>query len=160
MRGLEFVTRKITHHFARLATKQTTEPLKLGNIDSKRDWCFCGDCVEMMWLMLQQDTPETYVISSGETHSVREFVETVGVECGFDIEWRGKGIDEVGIDRKTGNIIVTIDSKFYRPAEVDILLGNPEKASKKLGWKPKTSYQELCHLMITADLERAQKGLL
>lgn len=160
LRGLEFVTRKITTHFARLATGQTSEPLKLGNIDSKRDWSFIGDCVEMMWLMLQQDKPDTYIIASGETHSIREFVEEAGRECDFDIEWQGTGFDEVGIDRKTGKIIVSIDPQFYRPAEVDILLGNPEKARQKLGWKPKTNYQKLCHLMMQADLERAKKGLL
>lgn len=158
LRGLEFVTRKITHHFAQLVTGQTSEPLKLGNIDSKRDWCFAGDCVEMMWLMLQQEKPDTYVIASGETHSVREFVEEVGKECGYDIKWKGSGLDEVGVDRKTGKTIVVIDPQFYRPADVDILLGNPQKAREKLGWKPKMGYRDLCRFMMQADLAKEKKN--
>lgn len=160
MRGREFVTRKITHHFARLATGQTAEPLELGNLNSKRDWGFAGDYVEMMWLMLQQDKPDTYVIATGETHPIRDFVEEAGKVCGFDIEWQGSGMDEIGVDKKTDKTIVRVNPKFYRPAEVDILIGNPKKAMEQLGWKPKTSYRDLCHMMMTADLERAEKGIL
>ncbi len=160
MRGREFVTRKITHHFARLTTGQTAEPLELGNLNAKRDWGFAGDYVEMMWLMLQQDKPDTYVIATGETHPIRDFVEEAGKVCGFDIEWQGSGMDEIGVDKKTDKTIVRVNPKFYRPAEVDILIGNPKKASEQLGWKPKTTYQDLCHMMMKADLERAEKGIL
>lgn len=160
MRGREFVTRKITHHFARLATGQTAEPLELGNLNAKRDWGFAGDYVEMMWLMLQQDKPDTYVIATGETHPIRDFVEEAGKVCGFDIEWQGSGMDEIGVDKKTDKTIVRVNPKFYRPAEVDVLIGNPKKAMEQLGWKPKTTYQDLCHMMMKADLERAEKGIL
>lgn len=160
MRGKEFVTRKITHHFARLATGQTMEPLELGNLNAKRDWGFAGDYVEMMWLMLQQDKPDTYIIATGETHPIRDFVEEAGKTCGFDIEWQGSGTDEIGVDRKTGKTLVRVNPRFYRPAEVELLIGSPKKAEEELGWKPKTSYRELCRMMMQSDLDRAKKGLL
>jgi GDPmannose 4,6-dehydratase len=160
MRGKEFVTRKITDHFAGIYCGMTDKPVELGNLDSKRDWGFAGDYVEMMWLMLQQDTPDTYVIATGETHSIREFVEETGKICGFDIEWSGKGEDETGIDKKTKKVIVKVNPAFYRPAEVDILLGNSQKAKTKLGWKPKTDFKELCKMMIIEDIRRKKGNTL
>jgi len=154
MRGKEFVTRKITDHFANLFCGKTDKPVELGNLDSKRDWGFAGDYVEMMWLMLQQDTPDTYVIATGETHSIREFVEESGKTCGFDIEWNGKGESETGIDKKTKKVVVKVNPAFYRPAEVEILLGNPQKAQTKLGWKPKVTFKELCKMMMNEDINR------
>jgi GDPmannose 4,6-dehydratase len=132
----------------------TDKPLELGNLDSKRDWGFAGDYVEMMWLMLQQDTPDTYVIATGETHSIREFVEETGKVCGFDIEWQGKGEEETGIDKKTKKVLVRVNPLFYRPAEVEILLGNPHKARTKLCWKPNVCFKDLCKLMMNADINR------
>jgi len=157
MRGKEFVTRKITDHFASIVCGLTNKPVELGNLDSKRDWGFAGDYVEMMWLMLQQDESDTYVAATGETHSIREFVEEAGKVCGFDIEWHGKNEDEIGIDRNTKKTVVKLNPVFYRPAEVEILLGNPEKAQKKLGWKPKVDFKGLCEMMMKADIARKQK---
>jgi GDPmannose 4,6-dehydratase len=154
MRGEEFVTRKITKHFARLLAGETTDPVELGNLSAKRDWGFAGDYVEMMWLMLQQDKPDTYVIATGETHSIREFVEEAGKVCGFDIEWHGKDETETGIDRKTGKTIVKVNPKFYRPAEVELLIGDPSKAEKQLGWERRTDYKGLCRMMMEADIAR------
>jgi len=160
MRGKEFVTRKITSHFARLVTGQTEEPLELGNMNAKRDWGFSGDYVEMMWKMLQCDKPGTYVIATGETHTIKEFVENVGKHCGFELRWEGSGVDEIGINGKTGKTIVRVNPKFYRPAEVDMLIGNPEKAVKELSWKAKASFNDLCAMMTAADIDRAKKGTL
>ena len=160
MRGKEFVTRKITSHFARLVTGQTQEPLELGNLNAKRDWGFAGDYVEAMWLMLQQPTPDYYVVATGETHIIREFVEEAGKVCGFDIAWQGKEDKETGIDRKTGKTLVRVNPKFYRPAEVELLLGDPSKAEKVLGWKRKVDYKGLCKMMMETDLKRAKGGRL
>ncbi len=154
MRGEEFVTRKITKHFARLLAGETSEPLELGNLNAKRDWGFAGDYVEMMWLMLQQDKPDTYIIATGETHSIREFVEESGKVCGFDIEWHGKEENEIGVDRKTDKILVKVNPKFYRPAEVELLIGDASKAEKQLGWKRKIDYRGLCRMMMEADIKR------
>jgi len=154
MRGKEFVTRKITDHFANIFCGITDKPVEMGNLDSKRDWGFAGDYVEMMWLMMQQNTSDTYVIATGETHSIREFIEEAGKTCDFDIEWHGKGEEEIGINKKTKNVLVKVNKAFYRPAEVEILQGNPEKAHKKLGWKPKVDFKGLCKMMMTADIER------
>jgi GDPmannose 4,6-dehydratase len=160
MRGKEFVTRKITAHFAEMHTGKTEEPLELGNLNAKRDWGYSGDYVEMMWKMLQHDKPDTYVIATGETHSIREFVEEAGKHCGFDFEWKGSEESEVGIDKKTGKTIVRVNPKFYRPAEVDLLIGNPEKAKKVLDWNAKVDFKSLCRMMMLADIERAKKGIL
>lgn len=160
MRGKEFVTRKITSHFARLATGQTDKPLELGNLNAKRDWGFAGDYVEAMWLMLQQPVSDHYVVATGETHMIREFVQEAGRVAGFDIAWQGKEEQEIGVDRKTGQTIVKVNPKFYRPAEVELLLGDPSKAEKVLGWKRKVDYKGLCQMMMQADLERAKKGIL
>jgi len=157
MRGKEFVTRKITDHFADIVCGVSDKPLELGNLDSKRDWGFAGDYVEMMWLMLQQDDPDTYVIATGKNHSIREFVEVAGKICGFDIEWHGTKKEETGIDRITNKILVKVNPAFYRPAEVEVLLGNAEKAQRKLGWKPKVGFEELCEMMMTSDINR-KKG--
>jgi GDPmannose 4,6-dehydratase len=157
MRGKEFVTRKITTHFAKLYTGETNEPLELGNINAKRDWGFAGDYVEMMWKMLQHDTPDVYVISSDETHTIREFVEEVGKFCGFDIQWEGRGQNEIGTDRKTGKIIVKVNPKYYRPAEVEFLHGCSQKAKKELNWEKKVDFKALCKMMIFSDIERIKK---
>jgi GDPmannose 4,6-dehydratase len=154
MRGEEFVTRKITLHFAKLHLNLTDAPLELGNLDSKRDWGFAGDYVEMMWKMLQHSEPDTYVIATGKTHSIRDFVCETGKYCGFDIEWKGENEDEIGIDKKTGKVIVKVNKKFYRPAEVDVLLGNAEKAKRVLGWTASTGFEGLCKMMIERDIER------
>ncbi|MFI3300888.1 MAG: GDP-mannose 4,6-dehydratase [Candidatus Gastranaerophilales bacterium] len=160
MRGKEFVTRKITAHFAELATGLTTNALELGNLDAKRDWGFAGDYVEMMWLMLQQEKPDTYVIATGETHPIRDFVQEAGKIAGFDIKWEGKDENEVGIDKNTGKIVVKVNPKFYRPAEVELLIGSPEKAESVLGWERKVDYKGLCKMMMEKDLERAKNGKL
>jgi len=150
-RGLEFVTRKVTNAVARIKLGKQ-EHLELGNMDAKRDWGYAGDFVKGMWLMLQQDTAQDYVLASGETHSVREFVEISFHKAGIDIEWKGKGSDEKGYDKKTGKLLVKINPEFYRPAEVDILLGNPAKAEKELGWKREVDFQGLVELMYEHDL--------
>jgi len=151
-RGENFVTRKITYSLAKIK-KGLQKEIELGNLDAKRDWGYAKDYVEMMWQMLQQEEPDDYVISTGETHTVREFVELAGAFAGFDIIWKGHGVDEIGINRSTGNTIIRINPKFYRPTEVDILLGNPAKAREKLGWKATTSFKELVEIMMKADLD-------
>jgi GDPmannose 4,6-dehydratase len=156
MRGREFVTRKITSHFAELLAGKTNEPLELGNLNAKRDWGFAGDYVEMMWKMLQYDKPDVYVISSGETHSIREFVNEAGRICGFDIHWEGSNENETGIDRKSGKTLVKVNPKYYRPAEVELLLGNSEKAQKVLNWRTKVDFKSLCRMMMEADIARIQ----
>ena len=160
MRGKEFVTRKITSHFAEMVTGKTDKPLELGNLNAKRDWGFAGDYVEAMWLMLQQEKADYYVVATGETHPIRDFVTEAGKVAGFDIEWQGENENEIGIDRKTGKTVVKVNPKFFRPAEVDLLLGNPEKAEKVLGWHRKVSYADLCRMMMEKDIERAQNGIL
>jgi GDP-mannose 4,6-dehydratase len=150
IRGETFVTRKITMAVANIK-KGLQEKLYLGNLDAKRDWGFAGDYVEAMWLMLQQDEPEDFVIATGETHSVREFVELAFREVGIEIEWRGRGVDEVGVDSATGTVLIEIDIRYYRPTEVEILLGNPTKAKEKLEWKAKIGFEELVKMMIRND---------
>ncbi len=151
-RGKEFVTRKITDAVAKIKLGKQ-EYLELGNMDSKRDWGHSKDYVKAMWLMLQQDTPDDYVIATNETRSVREFVEVAFKCVDIDIKWQGKGTDEVGINDETGDIIVKVNPKFYRPAEVDILLGDPSKAEKKLFWKREISFEDLVDRMVKNDLE-------
>lgn len=153
LRGETFVTKKITQAAARIALG-LQDTLYLGNLDAKRDWGFAKDYVEAMWLMLQQEKPDDYVIATGEQHSVREFTGLTFKELGIDIEWMGEGIDEVGMDRKTHQILVRIDSAYFRPTEVDTLLGNPEKAKEKLGWISKTSFEELVKIMVQADYKQ------
>ena len=150
-RGENFVTRKITLSLARV--KAGLQPtLRLGNLDAKRDWGFAGDYVEAMWLMLQQEQPDDYVIATGETRTVREFIEAAAPYAGFDIAWEGEGVAEVGRDRRSGRVIVEIDPKFFRPAEVELLLGDPSKAKRAFGWSPKVSFHALVEMMMKADL--------
>jgi GDPmannose 4,6-dehydratase len=129
------------------------DKLYLGNLDGKRDWGFAGDYVEAVWLMLQQDEPEDFVIATGETHSVREFVELSFGEVGIEIEWRGTGVAEVGVDAATGDALVEIDQRYYRPTEVELLLGDPTKAREKLGWEAKVGLRELVKMMVEGDLK-------
>jgi GDPmannose 4,6-dehydratase len=129
--------------------------ISLGNLDAKRDWGHARDYVEAMWLMMQQDEPDDYVIATGETRSVREFIEAAAPAADIEIEWEGEGTDEVGRDKRTGNIVIDVDPKFYRPAEVDLLHGDPTKAFERLKWQPKISFTELAELMMRSDLELA-----
>ncbi len=152
IRGETFVTRKITMAVANIK-KGLQEKLYLGNLDAKRDWGFAGDYVEAMWLMMQQDKPDDFVIATGETHSVREFVELTFKEMGFEIRWQGKGSEEVGIDTSTGEVLIEIDPRYYRPTEVDILVGDATKAREKLGWEPKVKFKELVRQMVKAEEE-------
>ena len=151
-RGETFVTRKITRGLARILSKKDT-CLYLGNLDAKRDWGYAKDYVEGMWRMLQQEQPDDFVLATGETHSVREFVQECAKFLDIDLIWEGKGTKEKGIDRKTNKTIIQIDPRYYRPAEVDLLLGSPQKAKEKLGWEPKTSFQELVKIMLQHDLQ-------
>ncbi|CAM4523695.1 MAG: GDP-mannose 4,6-dehydratase [Paenibacillus macerans] len=158
MRGETFVTRKITMAVANIKYGYQ-DCLFLGNLDAKRDWGYAGDYVEAMWLMLQQDIPQDFVIATGETRTVRQFVELAFKEAGIDIEWHGEGVHEQGIDPTTGKVIVAVDPQFFRPTEVDLLLGNPAKAKNILGWSPKTSFNELVAMMVQEDLRKtASKG--
>lgn len=151
-RGETFVTKKITRALSRIKLGHD-EKLYLGNLDAKRDWGHAQDYVYGMWLMLQQDKPDDYVLATGETHTVREFVETTAKYLDMEIVWKGKGLDEIGVDKKTGKTIIKIDPKYFRPAEVDLLLGDYSKAKKILKWEPKIKFDELVKLMVEADLE-------
>ncbi|HSC87918.1 MAG TPA: GDP-mannose 4,6-dehydratase [Polyangiaceae bacterium] len=153
-RGETFVTRKITRALARIKLG-TQECLYLGNLDAKRDWGHARDYVEAMWLMLQQSEPEDFVVATGEQHSVREFVELAAHELGFEMRWSGEGTGETGTDAKSGKVIVRVDPRYFRPAEVESLLGDPSKARQKLGWKPTTSFSQLVRGMAQADYEAA-----
>ena len=151
IRGETFVTRKITMAIARIK-KGLQEKLYLGNLDAKRDWGFAGDYVEAMWLMLQQNEPDDFVIATGDTHSVREFVELAFDEIGVEIKWQGKDVDEVGLNAATGEVLIEVDPKYYRPTEVDILIGNPTKVKEKLGWEAKVGLRELVKMMVEGDM--------
>lgn len=151
-RGETFVTRKITQAVARIINGDQ-DTLPLGNLNAKRDWGFSGDYVEGMWRILQQDKPGDYVLASGETHSVREFAELAFKEVGIELEWRGSGVNEKGFDRNTGRIYVEVNPKYFRPAEVELLWGDPSRAEKELGWKRKTSFRELVSMMVDADMQ-------
>ncbi len=154
-RGETFVTRKITRTLAEILAGHQ-EKLYLGNLNAKRDWGYAKDYVECMWLMLQQEKPEDFVIATGETRTVREFVETAFHHGGIELGWQGEGMEERGIDRKTGKVLVEVSPEFFRPAEVDLLLGDPSKARELLGWNPrKTSFAELVRLMTEYDLKAA-----
>ena len=153
-RGKGFVTRKITTGIADILSGKL-ECLYLGNLDAKRDWGYAGDYVEAMWLILQQDKPDDYVIATGETHTVREFCELAFRNVGINLVWEGEGLNEKGIDKNTGKELVRISSESFRPAEVDLLLGDPTKAKNKLGWKPKVSFEELVAMMVKSDLQAA-----
>lgn len=159
LRGLEFVTRKITTGVARIKCG-LQDRIVLGNLDSKRDWGYALEYVEAMWLMLQQPNPDDYVVATGTTHSVREFVEMTFHHIGVAVGWQGKGVDEKGIDKKTGKVIVEISPEFFRPSEVDILTGDYSKAKEKLGWQPKVKFEELVHMMAEADIKMLKEGLI
>ena len=155
-RGETFVTRKITLAVARIAAGEQ-DKLYLGNLDALRDWGYARDYVECMWLMLQHDTPEDFVIATGEQHSVREFTDRAFREVGINLLWEGEGINERGIDTATGRVLVEVDPKYFRPAEVETLLGDPAKAKKLLGWNPsKTSFEELVRIMVRHDVAYIQ----
>ena len=155
-RGETFVTRKITRAAARIKLGMQ-ECLYLGNLDAKRDWGFAGDYVEAMWLMLQQEEAEDYVIATGETYMVRTFAEKVFERLGMPLAWEGSGETEQGIDRISGKVVIRIDPKYFRPAEVDLLLGDPSKAKRQLGWELQTSFEQLVDMMTDADLELAER---
>ncbi|MDA8100051.1 MAG: GDP-mannose 4,6-dehydratase [Nitrospiraceae bacterium] len=159
LRGETFVTRKITRAVARIKLG-LQEKIFLGNLSAKRDWGHASDYVEAMWLMLQQDQAEDYVVATGETHSVREFVERAFAEIGITIRWQGTGADEKGIDAKTGKVMVEVDARYFRPTEVDLLLGDPSKAKNKLGWQPRVTFSELVKVMVASDLEDAKRDEL
>jgi GDPmannose 4,6-dehydratase len=155
-RGKRFVTRKITRAVARI-TKGKQDKIYLGNMNAKRDWGYAKDYVKMMWMMLQHDTPEDFVIATGETHTVREFVEAAFKHVEVEIEWQGEGVDEKGIDKNTGKVLVEVDPKYFRPTEVDLLIGDPSKAKEELGWEPEVKFKELVQLMVQSDLEAIEE---
>ncbi len=150
-RGEIFVTRKITMAAVRIH-RGLQDCLYMGNLDAKRDWGYAKDYVRMMWMMLQQETPDDYVVATGEMHTVREFIEKAFARLGHTIKWSGKDVDEVGIDKASGKTVVRIDPRYFRPAEVDQLLGDPTKAKKQLGWEPKVKFDELVKIMVDGDL--------
>ena len=157
-RGETFVTRKITRGLSRIAVGGS-EPIALGNLNAKRDWGHARDYVEAMWLMLQQATPVDLVIATGEQYSVRDFVERAAVDLGFALEWRGSGLQEKGIDRNSGKILIEVDERYFRPTEVETLLGDASKAKEILGWVPKTSFTQLVNEMCASDLNWARSLL-
>jgi GDPmannose 4,6-dehydratase len=158
LRGETFVTRKITRAVARIRLG-LDDCLYLGNLDAKRDWGHARDYVRGMWLMVQQDQPDDYVLATGVTTAVRDFVTAAFNEVAMTLDWRGQGVDETGIDRQTGRVVVKVDPRYYRPTEVELLLGDPGKAKAKLGWEPETTLSELVGEMVAADLEQAQREL-
>lgn len=159
IRGETFVTRKITRALTRIKIGMS-ETLHIGNLDAKRDWGHAKDYVEMQWLMLQQDTPEDFVIATGEHYSVREFIETAARELDLSIRWEGEGVDEKGVNAENGRVVVAVDPRYFRPTEVQDLLGDAANARKKLGWKPRISFQQLVAEMVEADMKEAQKDYL
>ena len=157
LRGLEFVTRKITHAVAMIKYGKQ-EILELGNLDAKRDWGFAGDYVKGMHLMLQSDHPDVYVLATNVTTSVRDFVQMSFAAAGINLVFQGEGVNERGIDVATGKTLVQVNPKFFRPAEVDLLIGNPSKAKIELGWKPEVNLEQLCNMMVAADMDRVKSG--
>ncbi len=157
LRGREFVTRKITDGIAKIKLGML-DTLELGNLDAKRDWGYAREYVDGMWRMLQVDTPDTYVLATNRMETVRDFVTMAAKAAGFELAWEGRAEQETGIDVRSGRKLVAVNPKFYRPAEVELLIGNPEKARKSLGWEPKTSLESLCAMMVEADLRRNANG--
>lgn len=157
LRGREFVTRKITDSMAKISLGQL-DVLELGNMDAKRDWGFADEYVEGMWRMLQADKPDTYVLATNRTETVRDFVTMAALAAGFDLQWSGEAENETAVDKKSGKTLVRVNPKFYRPAEVELLIGNPEKAKRELGWEPKTTLEQLCQMMVEADIRRNKAG--
>ena len=158
-RGETFVTRKITRALARISLG-TQDCLYLGNLDAKRDWGHARDYVEMQWRMLQQEEPRDYVIATGEQHSVRDFVEAACQELSIRVEWRGEGADAIGVDPVSGKVFVAVDPKYYRPTEVDTLLGDATEAARQLGWTPRTTFKELVSEMVAEDVRQAVKEMV
>ena len=158
LRGQEFVTRKITDSVAKIKLGKQ-DVLALGNMDAKRDWGYAKEYVEGMWRMLQADKPDTFVLATNRTETVRDFVSMAFKAAGFTLRFEGKDENEVGIDVATGKTLVRVNPKFYRPAEVDLLIGNPARAKEILGWEPKTTLEQLCQMMVEADLRRNQQGM-
>ncbi|MCK4499294.1 GDP-mannose 4,6-dehydratase, partial [Candidatus Babeliales bacterium] len=164
-RGIEFITRKFTDGIVRIKLglpqrESGKDCLYLGNLDAKRDWGFAGDYVEAMWLMLQQPKPKDFVIATGKTYTVKNFVELAFQEVGIEIIWQGSGVNEVGLNKKTGEKLVGIDPKYFRPTEVELLVGDPTKAAKELNWQTKTSLKELVRLMVRHDLQETKHTLI
>jgi GDPmannose 4,6-dehydratase len=159
LRGETFVSRKITRALSRISVG-LQDTLHLGNLDARRDWGHARDYVRAQWLMLQQPEPEDYVVATGQQHAVRDFVVTAGRLLGMDIEWRGQGVEEVGVDRSSGRAIVRVDPRYFRPTEVDALLGDPSKIRDKLGWQPEVTFDALVREMIEADLALAKRDAL
>jgi GDPmannose 4,6-dehydratase len=157
LRGREFVTRKITDSVAKIALGKL-DVLELGNLDAKRDWGFAKEYVEGMWRMLQADQPDTFVLATNRTETVRDFVDMAFKGTGVALEWTGSGENESGQCARSGKTLVRISPKFYRPAEVELLIGDPAKARRELGWEPKTTLEELCQMMVEADLRRNEQG--
>jgi GDPmannose 4,6-dehydratase len=157
LRGREFVTRKITDSMAKIRLGQL-DVLELGNLDAKRDWGYAKEYVEGMWRMLQADRPDTFVLATNRTETVRDFVRMAAKAAGFDLAFEGQAESEVGIDRATGKTLVRVNPKFYRPAEVELLIGNPAKAREVLGWEARTTLEALCQMMVEADLRRNRDG--
>lgn len=158
LRGREFVTRKITDSVAKIKLGKL-DVLELGNIDAKRDWGFAKEYVEGMWRMLQAEKPDTYVLATNRTETVRDFVTMAAKAAGFELVWQGKEENEIGIDSKNGKTLIKVNPKFYRPAEVELLIGNSEKAKLELGWEPKTTLEQLCQMMVEADIRRNEIGI-
>ncbi|CAH8660508.1 unnamed protein product [Schistosoma bovis] len=156
-RGETFVTRKITRAVVRIK-KGLQNVLELGNLNSERDWGFAGDYVKAMWLMLQRDTPEDFVIASGEKHSVREFTNLAFEHVGIHLTWKGTGLNEVGVDSESGNVLVRVNERYFRPAEVDLLLGDCTRAKELLKWEPTCGFTELVKLMVDEDMKLLESG--
>jgi len=159
LRGLEFVTRKITDAVAKIKLGKQ-DILELGNMDAKRDWGFAKDYVEGMYLMLQADKPDTYVLATNRTETVRDFVKMAFKAVDIELEFKGEDEEEIAVDKATGKTLVNVNPKYYRPAEVDLLIGNPEKAKRELGWEPKCTLEELCDMMVKADIQRNEIGFV
>ncbi len=157
LRGKEFVTRKITDSMAKIKLGQL-DVLELGNLDAKRDWGFAQEYVDGMWRMLQTETPDTYVLATNRTETVRDFVSMAAKAAGFELEFHGTADQETAVDRKTGKTLVRVNPKFYRPAEVELLIGDPAKAARELGWRPQTTLEQLCAMMVEADIRRNERG--
>jgi len=159
LRGMEFVTRKITQAIARMQSGRQ-EKIVLGNLNSRRDWGYAPEYVEAMWRMLQHPQADDYVVATGETHTIRDFVENAFQAVGVEIRWEGKDVQEKGVDKKSGKVLVEVSPEFFRPAEVELLIGNAQKAEAVLGWKPRTKFQDLVRIMVEADLKRAADSRL
>jgi GDPmannose 4,6-dehydratase len=159
LRGMEFVTRKVTLGLARVALGKQ-DCVRLGNLEAKRDWGFAGDYVEGMWMMLQQPKPDDFVLATGRSISVRNFVEGAASALGFELEWNGEGAEERAVDRRSGKIVVAADPEFCRPAEVNAWIGDPAKARRALGWEASTSLEQLIQMMVSSDYDRVKSGTL